>query len=104
MAPWPAPWTRRSDAADADLARLPEAGVDMDDVARVLEDEGVASFAKSYDELLQSLHDKASALQDRLSAGPMSAYPCPANPWPRGSRPPGGPHRACWSSSGRPGT
>jgi hypothetical protein len=33
------------------------------DVDRVLEEEGVASFVKSYDELLQSLHDKANATQ-----------------------------------------
>jgi hypothetical protein len=34
----------------------------MADVARILEDEGVASFAKSFDELIQSLSDKANAL------------------------------------------
>ncbi len=33
----------------------------MADVSRVLEEEGVASFTKSYDELLQALHDKANA-------------------------------------------
>ena len=33
----------------------------MADVAAVLEEEGVASFAKSYEELLQALHDKANA-------------------------------------------
>jgi transaldolase len=54
---------RGVDQADAELARLQEAGVDMADVARVLEEEGVASFAKSYDELLQSLHDKANAVR-----------------------------------------
>ena len=43
------------------LDRVAEVGIDMDDVARVLEDEGVASFAKSYDELLQVLTDKANA-------------------------------------------
>lgn len=53
--------------ADADGARrsldaLAAAGVDMDDVAKVLEDEGVAAFAKSYDELLQHLHDQANAI------------------------------------------
>ena len=42
-----------------DLARL---GVDMADVSRVLEQEGVAAFAKSYDELLTSLQDKAAQL------------------------------------------
>jgi transaldolase len=51
------------DQADADLDRLMEAGIDMADVARVLEDEGVASFVKSYEELLQSLHDKASTVK-----------------------------------------
>ncbi len=49
--------------ADTDLARLHQVGIDMADVARVLEDEGVASFVKSYDELLQSLNDKANAIQ-----------------------------------------
>ena len=53
--------------ADADgaarlLERLGEVGVDMGDVARVLEDEGVASFAKSFESLMGSLHDKAASL------------------------------------------
>jgi transaldolase len=34
----------------------------MEDVAQTLEAEGVASFAKSFDELVQSLSDKANAL------------------------------------------
>jgi transaldolase len=46
-------------AADA-LARLADAGVDMLDVEQTLEDEGVHSFAKSFDEVLQSLTDKAA--------------------------------------------
>ncbi len=50
------------DEARADLDRLKEVGVDMADVARVLEDEGVASFAKSFDELIASLGDKANAI------------------------------------------
>jgi transaldolase len=48
-------------ATDA-LQRIGAAGVDMADVARTLEDEGVASFSKSFDELIQSLSDKANAL------------------------------------------
>ena len=40
-----------------------EVGIDLDDVTRVLEDEGVASFAKSYDELLTVLEDKAAELK-----------------------------------------
>lgn len=51
------------DGARAHLDRLAEAGVDMADVARVLEDEGVASFSKSFDQLLQALTDKANALR-----------------------------------------
>jgi transaldolase len=49
-------------AATEALARIEEAGADMADVGRTLEDEGVASFTKSFDELLQSLSDKANAL------------------------------------------
>jgi transaldolase len=50
------------DRAEAVVAALAEAGVDMEDVAKTLESEGVASFAKSFDELMQSLTDKANAL------------------------------------------
>jgi transaldolase len=42
------------------LDRLAEVGVDMHDVGIVLEDQGVSSFSKSFDELLQSLSDKAN--------------------------------------------
>src|SRR5581483_8469690 len=45
------------DDARAELDRLAEGGVDMADVSRVLEEEGVAAFTKSYDELLQALTD-----------------------------------------------
>jgi transaldolase len=48
------------DGAGAALARLAEAGIDMADVEQTLEDEGVSSFSKSFDELLQSLTDKAA--------------------------------------------
>ena len=48
------------DGAAAALGRLAEAGIDMLDVEQTLEDEGVHSFAKSFDELLQSLTDKAA--------------------------------------------
>jgi transaldolase len=52
---------RPQDSA-ATLTRLATLGIDMTDVARTLEDEGVASFAKSFDELMQSLSDKANTL------------------------------------------
>ncbi len=48
------------DAAAAALDRLRQAGIEMRDVEQTLEDEGVHSFAKSFDELLQSLSDKAA--------------------------------------------
>ena len=48
------------DGARRTLERLADVGVDLDDVASVLEDEGVAAFAKSYDELIQVLTDKAN--------------------------------------------
>jgi transaldolase len=48
------------DQAQADLDALHEAGIDMSDVSHRLEEEGVASFSKSYDELLQGLEDKAN--------------------------------------------
>jgi transaldolase len=48
--------------AQAAIDGLGRVGVDFADVARVLEDEGVAAFAKSFDELIQALTDKATAL------------------------------------------
>jgi transaldolase len=44
------------------IHQLAEAGIDFADVSATLEDEGVHSFAKSFDELLQGLTDKANAL------------------------------------------
>jgi transaldolase len=48
--------------ADQVMSALADAGIDMEDVGQTLESEGVASFSKSFDELMQSLTDKASAL------------------------------------------
>jgi transaldolase len=56
------------DGAQAHLDALAAAGVDMADVARVLEDEGVASFSKSFDQLIGSLEDKAATLSGGHSA------------------------------------
>ncbi len=47
--------------AEAVLTRLADVGIDFADVAATLEDEGVHSFAKSFDELLQTLTDKAAS-------------------------------------------
>ena len=48
--------------AEHTLAAIGEAGVDLDDVSRVLEEQGVSSFAKSFDELITSLATKAETL------------------------------------------
>jgi transaldolase len=50
------------DGAREVLARLGAAGIDMEDVAETLEQEGVAAFAKSFDELLAALGVKAAEL------------------------------------------
>ena len=50
------------DAAARTLDRIRAVGVDLDDVSRVLEDQGVAAFAKSFDELMASLSAKAEQL------------------------------------------
>ncbi len=52
-------------AAAATLEAISEAGVDLDDVSRVLEEQGVASFAKSFDELIALLGTKAEDLHSR---------------------------------------
>jgi transaldolase len=49
------------DEAQDVFDRLAAVGVDMDDVARVLEDEGVAAFAKAFDDLSATLAQKAEA-------------------------------------------
>jgi transaldolase len=51
------------DAAARTLDAIADVGVDLDDVSRVLEDQGVASFAKSFDELIATLGTKAESLR-----------------------------------------
>ena len=53
--------TEGVEEAAAVLEGLDRIGVDLDDVGTTLEEEGVASFVKSYDELLQALTDKANS-------------------------------------------
>jgi transaldolase len=55
--------------SEADLAEaaatfesLAECGIEMADVSAVLETEGVAAFAASFDDLLGKLQDKADAI------------------------------------------
>jgi len=49
-------------AAEATFERLAECGIDIGDVAAVLETEGVAAFGASFDDLLGKLHEKADVL------------------------------------------
>jgi transaldolase len=55
------------DGAAATLAAVEAVGVDLDDASRVLEEQGVATFAKSFDELLSSLGTKAEELRSGAS-------------------------------------
>jgi transaldolase len=48
--------------ADARLRRYAEAGIDVDALATRLQEEGAASFVKSWDHLLQQIADKAARL------------------------------------------
>jgi len=45
------------------LDALATVGIDLNDVTDVLEQEGVASFSKSFDDLIGSLREKAAVLQ-----------------------------------------
>ncbi|MEY2452882.1 MAG: transaldolase [Acidimicrobiaceae bacterium] len=51
------------DGARGVMADLAKVGIDMADVTRTLEEEGVASFSKSFDELITSLETKADQLK-----------------------------------------
>jgi transaldolase len=53
------------DHAGAVMDTLAEVGVDMDDVGRTLEDQGVASFHQSFAHVLQALETKARQLAPR---------------------------------------
>jgi transaldolase len=55
------------DQAKADLQALADAGISMDQVTQELEDEGVASFAKSYESLSASLNNKVAELEKNQS-------------------------------------
>jgi transaldolase len=42
------------------LERLPELGINIDDVTRQLEDEGVAKFNQPFDKLMETLVQKSA--------------------------------------------
>ncbi len=50
------------DEAEQVLARLAEAGISIDEITAKLEDDGIDSFAASYDELIAGVGDKKEAL------------------------------------------
>ena len=53
-------------AGNAELDRLAEAGIDLDEISDELQREGVAAFAKSYQTLLASLDTKRQQLQTNV--------------------------------------
>jgi transaldolase len=55
--------TLDAEQAEATWQALADVGVDLDDVGRTLEEEGVAAFSKSFDELLGVLEGKAAELR-----------------------------------------
>jgi transaldolase len=59
----------REDAARKRMEQLAGVGVDFDDVTRVLEEEGVEKFAKSYAALLGSIGRKREALRKGTASG-----------------------------------
>ena len=65
------------EAARADLERLAEAGVDLDAVTRKLQEQGLATFEKSFESLMESIAGKRERLlaqhrRDTMSLGPTS--------------------------------
>lgn len=55
--------TRDLDTADDQMAQLGALEIDIDDVTRQLQEEGVSKFADSFDDLLATLADKIDALR-----------------------------------------
>jgi transaldolase len=53
--------------AEGVFESLERLGIDMEDVGRVLEEEGVAAFSKSFDELISALERKSAELSARAS-------------------------------------
>jgi transaldolase len=56
------------EGAKAVLARLKEAGIDLDDVTRKLEVEGVKSFSDSFDSLLETISSRLAGVGERGAA------------------------------------
>jgi transaldolase len=63
--PQPDTITRDVDEAEALFGELAGAGVDIDDVTRVLEEEGVAAFAASHAQVLETIAKRAQEIRAR---------------------------------------
>ena len=74
-APWPAPSTPTSTAPARCSTTSPRSASTSTRSPKQLEDEGVAAFEKSFDELLTSLQAKADALEGTL----IASWPSPAS-------------------------
>jgi transaldolase/glucose-6-phosphate isomerase len=61
------------DEAYGALDRLAKLGVDLEAVGQKLQDDGVAAFVKSFDDLLAALEKKRAALASASSKGPSAA-------------------------------
>jgi transaldolase len=70
--PGGSPIKENVDEARALIVRLREARVDYEDVTEVLEKEGVAKFADSFDELLEGIKDKSRRIKIRSASQPVS--------------------------------
>ncbi len=69
--------TLTDDASDAHLLleRLAAGGVDLADVTRVLEDDGIEKFAKSFEALLGVIRTKRQALASQAPPGHSAVFP-----------------------------
>lgn len=70
--PGGSPIEENLDEARALIVRLREAGVDYEDVTEVLEKEGVAKFADSFDELLDGIKEKSCQIKSQSASQPVS--------------------------------
>jgi transaldolase len=70
--PGGSPIKENVDEARALIVRLREARVDYEDVTEILEKEGVAKFADSFDELLEGIKDKSRRIKIRSASQPVS--------------------------------
>ncbi|MCU7730322.1 transaldolase [Actinoplanes sp. KI2] len=69
------------DEAAAVMRRLAGAGIDMHDIGITLEDQGVAAFRASTQQVLAALAAKAGQLSNRRNAGQLSVCARPHRRW-----------------------